>query len=208
MRLGDEGRAVGEERPGIGLTPTLSAGEHAHRPADKGFRGRLPLLSWMMARGNDVETALERLYRTRYRALARVAIAVTGDVDRAHDAVQEGFARAYAARAQFRGEGSLEAWVARIVLRAAAGAGPSVDALPDDLTSTVPFPERNEELTDAVAALPPRRRLIVLLRYYGDLSLRDIADTLGIAEGTVSATLTQAREELREALGAPVRRPR
>ena len=133
-----------------------------------------------MARDNDVETALERLYRTTVPVLARVAIAVTGDVDRADDAVQEGFARAYAARAQFRGEGSLEAWVARIVLRVAAGAGPSVHALPDDLTSTVPFPERNEELADAVAALPPRRRLIVLLRYYGDLSLRESATPWGL----------------------------
>ena len=157
----------------------------------------------MMGRGSTVDAALERLYRQRYRALCRIALAVTGDVERAHDAVQEGFARAYAARSQFRGDGSVEAWVTRIVLRAAGGTQRAFDALPEDLPTSLPFLERNHELADALAALPPRRRLIVVLRYYGDLSLRDIAATLGIAEGTVSASLTQARDELREALRAP-----
>jgi RNA polymerase sigma factor (sigma-70 family) len=160
----------------------------------------------MMASGSEIERALERLYRTRYRALCRMATAVTGDLDRGHEAVQEGFARAYAARDQFAGAGPLEAWVWRIILRTAWRPAASQDQLPDDVSVSLPFPERNEELAGALAALPPRRRLILFLRYYADLSLRDIADTLGIAEGTVSATLTQARAELRAALDEHARR--
>jgi RNA polymerase sigma-70 factor (ECF subfamily) len=51
-----------------------------------------------------------------------------------------------------------------------------------------------------VLALSPRRRTVVFLRYFADLPLREIAEVLGIAEGTVSATLAQARDELHAAL--------
>ncbi len=173
---------------------------------DKGSGPSNALLSRMMASGPEIERALERLYRTRYRAFCRMAAAVTGDLDRGHEAVQEGFARAYAARGQFRGSGPIEAWVWRIILRTAGRPSASEGELPDDLAVSLPFPERNEELARALTSLAPRRRLILFLRYYADLSLRDIADTLGIAEGTVSASLTQARAELRAALDEHARR--
>jgi RNA polymerase sigma-70 factor (ECF subfamily) len=50
---------------------------------------------------------------------------------------------------------------------------------------------------EAVAALPERQRLVVFLRYYGDLDYRGIADVLGLREGTVAATLHQAQRALR-----------
>ena len=49
--------------------------------------------------------------------------------------------------------------------------------------------------------LPPRQRLIVFLRYVSDLSYSDIAHACGIAEGTVAATLAQARTALAAELG-------
>lgn len=54
-------------------------------------------------------------------------------------------------------------------------------------------PERDVELAAALGALPPRRRLFVFLRYFADLSYAEIADVCGVAEGTVSASLAQAR---------------
>ena len=48
--------------------------------------------------------------------------------------------------------------------------------------------------------LPPRRRLVVFLRFFGDLSYAQIAEVCGISEGTVAATLAQARDELSAAL--------
>ncbi len=62
---------------------------------------------------------LEALYRSRFDVFARVAASVTGDSERARDAVQEAFATAVRKRRSFRGEGPLEAWVWRIVLNAA-----------------------------------------------------------------------------------------
>jgi RNA polymerase sigma factor (sigma-70 family) len=49
-------------------------------------------------------------------------------------------------------------------------------------------------------SLPPRRRLVVFLRHYADLSYAEIASACGIAEGTVAATLAQARADLAAAL--------
>src|SRR5436190_23748473 len=72
--------------------------------------------------------ALELLYRRRFAECVRVAAAVTGDEGRGADAVHDGFARAIAARAQFRGDGPLEAWVWRIVLNAARAARPRAAA--------------------------------------------------------------------------------
>jgi DNA-directed RNA polymerase specialized sigma24 family protein len=69
-------------------------------------------------RGASLEE-LEALYRSRFGVFARVAASVTGDSERARDAVQEAFATAVRKRRSFRGEGPLEAWVWRIVLNAA-----------------------------------------------------------------------------------------
>src|SRR4051812_49797567 len=65
---------------------------------------------------------LERLYREHLTEFRRVATAISGSVDLGHDAVQEAFARAVRSRRRFRGDGTLEAWVWRIVVNAARDA--------------------------------------------------------------------------------------
>ncbi len=62
-------------------------------------------------------------------------------------------------------------------------------------------PERDPELAAAIRALAPRRRLIVFLRYFADLSYEQIAEACGVSEGTVAATLAQAHEALAERIG-------
>jgi DNA-directed RNA polymerase specialized sigma24 family protein len=149
----------------------------------------------------DTADAIERLYRERGPAFVRLAAAVAGP-DAAVDAVQEGFARAYARRRSYRGEGSLGGWVWRIVLRAALDAKGVGRDLPLDeaLEPSLPFPARDPDLHEALRALAPRRRLVVFLRYYAGMSLAEIAEVTGIAVGTVSATLAQAKTQLAAAL--------
>ncbi|MDO9495007.1 MAG: sigma-70 family RNA polymerase sigma factor, partial [Nocardioides sp.] len=53
----------------------------------------------------------------------------------------------------------------------------------------------------AVAALPPRQRAVIVLRYYEDLSERQIADTLGCRPGTVKSQAAAALSTLRVRLG-------
>jgi RNA polymerase sigma factor (sigma-70 family) len=144
---------------------------------------------------------LEELYVRRYRSLRHAAAAIIGDFDRAHDVVQEAFARGIAARAAFRG-GSLDAWMFRIVERQAFDArrAPAEQPLYETFELEVADPERDPELAAAMRALSPRRRLVVFLRYFADLPYAEIARLCSIDEGTVAATLAQARADLRRAL--------
>jgi DNA-directed RNA polymerase specialized sigma24 family protein len=61
---------------------------------------------------------IEQLYARRYRSFRHAAAVIVGDYERAHDVLQEAFARALGARRGFRG-GSLDAWDWRIVEREA-----------------------------------------------------------------------------------------
>lgn len=143
---------------------------------------------------------IERVYKERYAPFRRAAAALVGDEQRAHDAVQEGFARALARHKQFRG-GSLEAWIWRIVVRQAIDLrSRPLEHLEDELAVDFVVSERDPELAAAIRRLPPRRRLIVFLRYFGDLSYESIGDLCEISAGTVGAALAQAHEELRREL--------
>ena len=67
----------------------------------------------------------------------------------------------------------------------------------DEIDPAFVEPERDFALTAAVQTLPPRRRLVVFLRYFADLEYRQIAHALEIETGTVSATLHAAHANLR-----------
>jgi RNA polymerase sigma-70 factor (ECF subfamily) len=147
--------------------------------------------------------AIEELYRSRYASYRGGVAALTG-YDAARDVVQEAFAQAIRDRKDFRGEGSLAAWVWRIAFRTAvrSRSGDGRELTLDEMVETAPVPraDRDPELAEAVRALAPRRRLVVYLRYFADLPYAEIASLLDISEGTVAATLSQAHAELLEQL--------
>jgi RNA polymerase sigma-70 factor (ECF subfamily) len=144
---------------------------------------------------------LEQLYRKRYRHFVNVARGITGDTERARDAVQEGFAGAIRARRSFRGEGPLEAWVWRSVVNAALKSGrPRLVEVGVEPVENEVAPTAVSELAPLVAALPERQRLVIFLRYYADLDYRTIAAALDVEVGTVSATLASAHRSIRRAL--------
>lgn len=153
----------------------------------------------MIGRRGATLNELEALYRSRFDVFARVAASVTGDAERARDAVQEAFATAIRKRGSFRGAGPLEAWVWRIVLNAARSdvrrSAPPVEY--DESISTNGHAEHDAELRVALARLPERQRTAVFLRYYADLDYAAIGEALGIATGTVAATLNAAHAALR-----------
>jgi len=139
---------------------------------------------------------LEALYRSRLPEFRRVAAGIAGDVELGRDAVQEAFAKAVRDRRRFRGSGTLEAWVWRIVVNAARDARRRrpTPAEPVDAASNGHVPVLPLDL------LTERQREIVFLHYYADLGYAEIADALSISPGTVGATLTAARQVLRGAL--------
>jgi RNA polymerase sigma-70 factor (ECF subfamily) len=147
--------------------------------------------------------AIEAIYRRDLAKLQRLATAITGSRELGCDAVQDAFARAVHRRDQFRGEGTLEGWLWRIVVstaRDAAARSQSTRPL-DGSRALEPAAVADEaELTAlrrAIARLPERQRLVLFLRYYGDLDYTAIASALEISAGTVGATLSHARDSLR-----------
>ncbi|HEY8647609.1 MAG TPA: RNA polymerase sigma factor [Gaiellaceae bacterium] len=153
--------------------------------------------------------ALEELYRARFGVFRDGLAGVVSSREIARDVVQEAFARALRDRKKFRGDGSLEAWVWRIALNQAFKARRELrdrwdqDAEPFALDAA----SRDDEVRAAVRALPPRRRLVVFLRYFADLPYDEIARICGISEGTVAATLSQSHTELLKHLAPEGARP-
>jgi len=139
---------------------------------------------------------LETLYRARLPEFRRVATAIAGDRELGCDAVQEAFALAVRKRRSFRGSGTLEAWVWRIVVNAARDARRRRPALaePHDAATNGNAPVLPLDL------LTERQREIVFLHYYADLDYAAIAVALAISPGTVGATLNAARRTLRQAI--------
>jgi DNA-directed RNA polymerase specialized sigma24 family protein len=147
-------------------------------------------------RGDRRLEAIEALYRERFAYFVQVARAITGDTERARDAVQDGFAAAIRTRASFRGEGSLEAWVWRIVVNAARDARRRRPALPEP-----PEPSTNGHApVIPLDLLTERQREIVFLRYYADLDYRSIASALELEVGTVSSALAAAHATIRKSI--------
>jgi RNA polymerase sigma-70 factor (ECF subfamily) len=147
--------------------------------------------------------SIEELYRSRYVSFRSGLAAVTGSYETARDVVQEAFAQALRDREQFRGEGSLAAWVWRIAFRIALrsrtnGREPTLDELVEE--APLLAPERDPLLAEALQQLPPRRRLVVFLRYFADLPYEEIASLCEISEGTVAATLAHAHADLQQHL--------
>jgi RNA polymerase sigma-70 factor, ECF subfamily len=157
---------------------------------------------------DEKTAALEQLYRERYATFRDILAGIVGSHELAREVVQEAFARALRERRRFRGEGTLEAWVWKIAVNVARkqrrglaregslAAEPSANAVSADPV-----------VREAVLALAPRRRLVIFLRYFADLSYREIAEIVGVSEGTVAATISQAHRELARRLEREEVRP-
>jgi len=122
----------------------------------------------------------------------------------AEDCFQETFLAALSAYPRLRADSSPRAWLLTIAhnkaidhLRRARRATPvaEIDAV-DDRGA----PERDRAVWNAVAALPPRQRAAVTLRYIGDLSHREIAAAIGCSEEASRRSLHEGLETLRSRL--------
>ena len=146
---------------------------------------------------DDPGEEIERVYRESFVGFRNAVATVSGDYESARDAVQEGFARAYRSRKQFRGDGSLQGWVWRIVLRTALEQRRKDSPVElGEAVANLVEPERDPALAEALLDLPSRRRLMVFLRYFADLDYAAIAEACEVTEGTVAASLSQARRAL------------
>lgn len=144
---------------------------------------------------------LERVYVANLPAFRRVAAAITGDREAGSDAVQEAFATAVRKRRSYRGEGSVEAWAWQIVVNTARGSRRRYERRARvSLVAPDHTPSSDSSFAVPLEVLTERQREVVFLRYFADLSYDEIGRILGIAHGTVAATLSGAHGALRHAM--------
>jgi RNA polymerase sigma-70 factor, ECF subfamily len=145
---------------------------------------------------------VREVYEASYRRLVAQAYAVAGDRVEAEDAVQEAFARAVAAGDRFRRLDNPEAWlrtVALNVLRRRWRRASLFRALTPRLATPADVPGISEDhvaVVEGLRSLPFQQRETLALFYLGDLSVQEIAATLGVADGTVKSRLTRGRTAL------------
>jgi RNA polymerase sigma-70 factor (ECF subfamily) len=163
-------------------------------------------------------------------AVVRACHRVLGDLHEAEDAAQEAFVTAYRSLASWRGDGPFGAWLTRIAVRISirqvgqrrqvtwldpSGQGPGetpdpgsraadaqgLEARPrTDPAMLVLRGERETELRKAVAALPEPYREVVTLRFFGELSLDEIARQTERPVPTVKTHLRRGLLRLRSAV--------
>ena len=151
----------------------------------------------------------------------RACYRILGRVHDAEDVAQESFVIAYRSIGSFRGEGALGGWVMRIAVREALRRlGRRRDASPlepsDESTMTgstgrphdplglVLLAERQETVRRAVEHLGEPYREVVALRFFGELSLEEIARATGRPVATIKTHLRRGLQRLRQSLGEEV----
>jgi RNA polymerase sigma-70 factor (ECF subfamily) len=175
------------------------------------------------AAGDD--DACARLVTDHQRMVYQLALHLLGDPQEALDVSQEVFLRVFRTLGQFRGHSTLRTWIYRIVINQASNRQrwwrrrkKSQQVPIDDHTQThgelaesrhfaqpdrvLQQRETAGRVWDALNQLPFDQRSVVVLREIDGLSYEEIADSLGIAVGTVKSRLARARGTLRARLGA------
>jgi RNA polymerase sigma-70 factor (ECF subfamily) len=164
---------------------------------------------------NTSTESFDSLYRSSARDLYAYVRTLVGDDASAEDVTALAFERAYRRRTSFDpGRGSQRGWLFGIARNAALDelrrrrrSAPLLGELPDEDS---PAPEEEADLAvrrttvrAALAALPPRERELVALKFHGGLTNAELAVVLGTTESNAGTRVHRAVTKLREACHAP-----
>ena len=163
--------------------------------------------------------AFEIVVERESAAVFRVCLRILGRPRDAEDATQETLVSAFRSLGTYRGDGSLHAWLMRIATRHAFRkvsqrrptapldeVGEPILADPgSDPARLALAAERNAGIRGAVSSLPERYREVVALRFFGEMTLSEIADVTGRPVNTVKTHLRRGLEALRPAVEEPAR---
>jgi len=150
----------------------------------------------------------ERLFDEHSKSIFGILLALTKSRTLADDLTQETFIRAFRKYDQFRQDGPIRPWLARISVNLARShyrklkwqtLFGQVPERASDATAETPIlrSERQQELWQAVCKLPHKNREVILLHYYAELPLKEAAETLDIPLGTCKSRLSAGLEKLR-----------
>ncbi len=152
--------------------------------------------------------SFDAFYRAEYPGVAALVYSLTGKADVADDLAQESFLRAHRDWSTVALRRHPEYWVRRVAVNLAISRfrrlGAETRALlrlgPAGTSIDTPLQPEYEAFWAIVRRLPNRQRQVVALHYVHEMSVAEIATALEIAEGTVKATLHQARANLEREL--------
>jgi RNA polymerase sigma-70 factor, ECF subfamily len=161
--------------------------------------------------------AVEKLIQAYQNEVYRLALSILDDSDEAEEGTQDAFIAVLRALDSFHGESSLKTWIFSITINICRTrlqrrkARERLKHITEDLfhlqSKNNQSPEKaviqNESdlmIQCAIRGLDNKHRLPIILRYYHDLSVAEIAKTLDIPKGTVHSRLNIARERLRQVL--------
>lgn len=155
----------------------------------------------MPRRADPGTEAFARLYDEEYLRIARTVYLVLHDSGRAEEVTQEAFVRLYLKWGTVSRYERPGAWVRRVAIRLATREArrerrrPILEGVG---RSTVPDGEvePDVDVTRAVLGLPPRQRAAVVLYYFEDLPVAEVADVLGMTPSAVKVSLFRARKAL------------
>jgi RNA polymerase sigma-70 factor (ECF subfamily) len=160
--------------------------------------------------------AFEALIGVRLERLLRLALSIVGNEADAHDAVQESCLRAWRELPRLRDSDRFEAWLWRITINACRSSlrgrrRAHVHEIAVDGSASSPEPAQSgnafaddvtvkDAIRRAFRRLDPDQRSILVLHYVEERPVTEIAQLLGIAEGTAKSRLHTARRALERAL--------
>lgn len=158
---------------------------------------------------DDRDQVLVQMVNQYQGLLLRMCFISLRDMELAKDATQETFLKAYRSLDAFRGECSDKTWLLRIAVNTCRDMQRSAwfrhhdrRITPEDLPQAIRPPDDDDDLDVLchVMRLPPKLKEVVLLYYWQNMNVNEIAQTLGVTHSTVSARLKRAREKLHDVL--------
>ena len=159
------------------------------------------------------DDVVEQLIATRARALTRYAYLLCGDVDDAEDLVQDALVKTFSRRRAGLELESAEAYVRRTILtvyldgwrrRGRWAVRRHLAAVPTSTQGPESEAGTRIDVVAALRGLPPQQRACVVLRFYEDLTVGEIARQLDVSEGAVKRYLSLGVHRLEGVLG-PIR---
>jgi RNA polymerase sigma-70 factor (ECF subfamily) len=157
---------------------------------------------------NGEKQAFAVLVRRYERPVRAVALNVVEDLHSATDVSQDAFVRAYEHLAGLRKPEAFGPWLMRITCRCALDSArrkqKEAQLEPETAAATESpdgqLDEDKQRLLAAVVKLPKAEKQVIMLRYFGDNSVKDVAEIVDRSVGTVTKQLSRAHKRLRHLL--------
>lgn len=150
----------------------------------------------------SVATDFEALFRSEYPRLVSLGVAMSGRREIAHELAQETMLRAHRRWGEVVEFEAPGAWCRKVMVnllidqhRSSSAERSALERLRGQRAADVAGPAESR-WQSLVADLPDRQRTVVTLYYGDDLSIEQIATTLGVAPGTVKTSLFKARQSI------------